>query len=68
MYRILWHDREADQLSESAYPTIADAVRTAQEVRAHYCECCRPGYDVVFAANERIVPNWFRQMELERVN
>jgi hypothetical protein len=68
MYRILWHDREGENVSIVAYPTIAEAVRVAGEVREAYCACCRPGYDVVFAANSRIVPDWFRQMNLEHVD
>lgn len=68
MYRILWYDREGNNLSCGSYTSISEAVRVAGEVRQAYCGCCVPGYDVVFAANRRIVPDWLRQMQIERVN
>lgn len=68
VYRILWHDAEGDNLSVAAYLTIRDATRTAQEVRACYQGCWPPGYDVVFAENGRIVPDWLRQGRTENVN
>jgi len=68
VYRILWHDRESDNLSPVPYSTIREAVRVATEIREAYCQHCAPGYDVVFAEIGRIVPDWFRQMQLEHVN
>jgi hypothetical protein len=67
VYQILWRDREGGSLACGNYPSVADAVKSAEHTQ-EMCSEFLPVFDIVFAANGRIVPDWFRQMELEKAS
>lgn len=65
MYRILWHDCGTENLSLRSYPTVCEAIEAAARIQSAHQQRDPAWYDIVFAENGRIVPDWFRQMEIE---
>ena len=56
LYRILWHPEET--VTEGSFPTVHAAEKFARE-------SLRP-FDVVWAGSKTVLPDWYRQMMIER--